>query len=325
MQKRRYQYLFGPVPSRRFGRSLGVDLLCERRCSFDCVFCEAGVTDVLTVERREYVPTGAVIAELHDWLAQGGRADVITLAGTGEPTLHTGLGDVIDAVHAACRLPVALLTNSTLFGDPAVREAAARADIVKASLSAWDDASLALLNRPVAGLTFAGLLDGLQAFRALYRGRFWLEVILVRGVNDAPDPVRRIAALANGLRAEKVQINTVVRPPAFPTAVAVDARSLAQLAALFSPPAEVIAPHRGAGTPAGGEGGASAPPALAAMLARRPCTARDIADVTGMSLGAAEATAEQLVSTGTVRRLDKGGKCYYGVQPGAGAADPPDV
>jgi len=247
MKKKRYRYLFGPVPSRRFGRSLGVDLLCERRCSFDCLFCEVGATDTLTCERREYVPTAAVIAELHEWLAEGGQADVITLAGAGEPTLHTGFGEIIDAVHAACRIPVALLTNSTLLGDPEVMAAAARADIVKVSLSAWDDASLAALNRPAAGVTFAGVLSGLQQFRAIYGGRLWLEVLLVRGINDKPEQVARIAAFAAGLTPEKVQLNTVVRPPAFEPVEAVDDETLRSLAALFTPPAEVIAPHRGGG------------------------------------------------------------------------------
>jgi len=311
MQKKHYHYLFGPVPSRRLGRSLGVDLLCERRCSFDCLFCEVGATESLTRERREYVPTAAVIAELREWLAEGGQADVITLAGAGEPTLHTGFGEVIDAVHAACRIPVALLTNSTLLGDPAVREAAARADIVKVSLSAWDDASMVALNRPAEGLTFAALLNGLHAFRAMYNGRLWLEVLLVRGINDAPEQVARIAVLAAGLAPEKVQLNTVVRPPAFESAEAVDEESLASLAMLFTPPAEVIAPHRGGG--AARRELATADDRLTAMLARRPCTARDIADVMGITPETAAARAEMLVAAGAVRRIEKDGMRYYGV------------
>lgn len=243
MQTKHYRYLFGPVHSRRLGLSLGVDLLDRRRCSFDCIFCEVGATELLTLERGEYVPTTAVIAELQDWLAAGGKADVVTLAGSGEPTLHSGFGEVIDAVHDACNLPVALLTNSTLLWDPEVRRAAARADIVKVSLSAWDDQSLAALNRPAAGLTFARLRDGLQAFRAMYTGSLWVETLLVRGVNDQPGQVSRIAALVAGLRPEKVQLNTVVRPPAMGNAAAVEGAALQRLAALFTPSAEVIAPH----------------------------------------------------------------------------------
>ncbi len=243
MQTNQYRYLFGPVHSRRLGLSLGVDLLDRRRCSFDCVFCEVGATERLTLERREYVPTAAVIAEFLDWLAAGGTADVVTLSGSGEPTLHSGFGEVIDAVHKACSLPVALLTNSTLLWDAEVRAAAARADIVKVSLSAWDDQSLAALNRPVKGLSFARLIEGLHAFRAVYTGSLWVETLLVQGVNDQPGQVSRIAALVSGLHADKVQLNTVVRPPAESIAAAVEGAELEHLAALFTPPAEVIAPH----------------------------------------------------------------------------------
>lgn len=246
MQKKHYRYLFGPVHSRRLGLSLGIDLLDRRRCSFDCVFCEVGATELLTLERREYVPTTVVIAEFREWLAGGGKADVVTLSGSGEPTLHSGFGDVIDAVHAACSMPVVLLTNSTMLGDPAVRAAAARADLVKVSLSAWDDDSLAALNRPAAGLTFARLLEGLHAFRECYSGALWVEALLVYGVNDTPDQVARIATHVAGLRPDKVQLNTVVRPPADDHACAVDEETLSRLSALFEPPAEIIAPHQGA-------------------------------------------------------------------------------
>ncbi len=314
MEKRRYRYLFGPVASRRFGRSLGVDLLCERCCSFDCVFCEVGPTEVSCLERREYVPTGAVIAEIKDWLAGGGSADVITLAGMGEPTLHTGFGAVIDAVHEACSIPVVLLTNSTLFGDPDVRASASRADIVKASLSVWDDASLAAVNRPAEGVTFSNLLEGLQAFRAMYTGRFWLEVILIQGLNDAVSQVRRIAAFASALHPEKIQLNTVVRPPAFPS-VAVDPGVLQELAGLFVPSAEVIASVRE--TVPEPEDGKVEAAALVSMLSRRPGTVADMAAATGIPAGKIHAIAEKLVAGGQLCRLDKNGDGYYGVQPGA--------
>ncbi len=240
-----YRYLFGPVPSRRFGRSLGVDLAGGRRCSFDCVFCEVGKTDCLTRQRQEYVPTSAVIGELRAWLAEDGVADVITLAGSGEPTLHTGFGEIIDAVHASCKIPVALLTNSSLLTEPGVRSAAARADIVKVSLGAWDEASFEALNHPVPGLTFAGVMQGLRLFRAQYQGRLWVEVMLVCGVNDVPWQVERIAALVADLQPATVQLNTVVRPPAFADAEPLADESLERLAALFTPKAEVIVQHRG--------------------------------------------------------------------------------
>ena len=311
MMSATYRYLFGPVPSRRFGRSLGVDLLCARRCSFDCVFCEVGDTDLLTVERAEYVPTADVIGEIHDWLDCGGVADVITLAGMGEPTLHTGFGDIIDAVHASCAIPVVLLTNGTLFGDAGVRAAAARADVVKASLSAWDDASLARLNRPADALSFERLMDGLREFRREFDGPLWIEVMLVRGINDEPGQVARIAALAAGLHPDKIQLNTVVRPPAAAGSEAVPGDVLQRLAPLFTPVAEVIAPwKRGGGAVQGADD-----TLLRAMLARRPCTARDIADSLGLSIEEATSRAERLRRNGDLQGIACDGILYYSAWP----------
>ncbi len=131
----RYKHLFGPVPSRRFGRSLGIDLTPFKTCSFDCIFCQLGHTTVLTADRSQHVPLKQVFDELDDWKKNDGVADILTLAGSGEPTLHSGFGEVIE--HArSLGLPVALLTNGSLLHLPEVRKAAAGADIVKVSLSA---------------------------------------------------------------------------------------------------------------------------------------------------------------------------------------------
>ncbi len=308
MNRSHYRYLFGPVASRRLGRSLGIDLTPGRQCSFDCVFCETGRTCDVTTGRRAFVSADAVIGELRAWLAAGGTADVITLAGSGEPTLHTGFGAVIDAVHAACQIPVALLTNGALLSDPAVRVAAGRADLVKVSLSAWDDASLAALNRPAEGLQFTTLIKGLRAFSAVYNGRLWVETILVRGINDAPEQVARIAALAGDLHPEKVQLNTVIRPPADAGMEAVPPSELERLAALFVPPAEVI------GLPPAAMGDAREGPdagALVAVLGRRPCTAEDLAAGLGLEADVVRTWLDDLLAAAAIRREEQDGRIYY--------------
>ncbi len=294
---------------------MGIDLLCARRCSFDCVFCEVGHTDTLSMARGEFVPTADVIAEIQTWLEDGGTADVITLAGAGEPTLHTRFGDVIDAIHARCAIPVVLLTNSTLLGDAVVRADAARADIVKVSLSAWDDASMRQINRPVDGLPFAALYAGIMAFRAMYRGDLWLEVVLIRGINDRPDQVAHIATLASALNPDKVQLNTVVRPPAVPGITAVPAAELLRFSMLFSPQAEVIA-LRGEPLEACHAQGAGFADGLLAMLARRPCTVQDIARVCGMDEAQAARQMQALVTRGAVQGTMRGDRCYYSSMPG---------
>ena len=174
------------------GRSLGVELITAKTCSFDCLFCESGPTTVHTLHRDRLVPVGDVLDELSDWFDRGGTADYVTLAGAGEPTLHLDFGRVLEALKPR---PVqsALLTNSSLMHLPEVRRDAAMADLVKASLSAWDETSFRRLNRPCDGVDFREILDGLTAFRSAFTGRFWLEVMVLDGINDNPADMRRIA------------------------------------------------------------------------------------------------------------------------------------
>ncbi|MDY7035834.1 MAG: radical SAM protein, partial [Thermodesulfobacteriota bacterium] len=171
-----YRYLFGPVPSRRFGRSLGVDLNPYKTCSLDCVFCQLGRTTKKTITRREYVPTESVLSELHEWLNEDGRADYITLSGSGEPTLHSRFGDVLQFIRSQSTIPAVLLTNGTMLNLQEVREAAACADVVKTSLSAWDQPSYIWMNRPYPQLRFDHLIEGQKAFRAQFNGQLWVEV-----------------------------------------------------------------------------------------------------------------------------------------------------
>lgn len=236
-----YAHLFGPVLSRRMGWSLGIDLVPHKTCSFDCPFCQVGRTTGKTITRREYVPVKAVLSELEDWMSRGGQADYITLAGSGEPTLHSRFGDVLRAARGAGRYRTALLSNGTLLSRAAVRRDAGCADIVKASLSAWDENSFQRVNRPHPSLCFRQVLRGLVDFRGTFDGEFWIEVFLLRGINDAPAQVRRIAAHVASVTPDRIQLNTVVRPPAEPSALAVPDEQLHELARLFAPRASVIA------------------------------------------------------------------------------------
>ena len=235
-----YQHIFGPVNSRRLGRSLGIDLVPRKVCSFNCVFCQVGCTTDLVLERAEYVPFDEVLSEFDGWLAEGGTADYATLAGSGEPTLHSRFGDVIKAVRDRCDARPVLLSNGSLFHLADVRGAACGADIVKGSLSAWDQASFERINRPHPDLSFDNVVSGVKALREEFGGELWLEVVAVGGVNDTADAMERIAALANGVKAERIHLNTVIHPPAEDTALAVPSERLREFAGLFEPAAEVL-------------------------------------------------------------------------------------
>ena len=213
----RYKYLFGPVPSRRLGRSLGVDLIPFKTCTLDCLFCEVGTTTCSTLTRKEYVPTGDVIDELSDWFRRGEGADYITLAGSGEPTLHAGFGRILEFVNDNASVATAILTNGTLLSLPKVREDASRASLVKVSLSAWDQASYERLHRPCSGVSFDAMVDSYVKFRDQFKGKLWAEVFLLEGVNARDSQVARIAELVDRVSPDRVHLNTAVRPPADPS------------------------------------------------------------------------------------------------------------
>ncbi|MFU8781253.1 MAG: radical SAM protein [Kiritimatiellia bacterium] len=314
-----FRYLFGPIASRRFGRSLGVDLLGRRICSFDCVFCEAGPTQTCTFVRDAFTPVALVISELRAWFGAGGEADVVTLAGRGEPTLHTGFGAVIDAIHGMSALPVVLLSNGSLLWMPEVRAAAARADIVKISLSGWDDASLAAVNQPAAGVTFDAYLAGMIAFRKQFRGELRLEVMFLAGFNDTREAAGKIARLAALLAPDKVELNTVVRPPADSRVLPVADDKLAAFVPLFGSRAVVIGRCVAARAPAVPVAAEQDPgPQILALLARRGCTLAEIALAVDLSQAVTAGYLQRMVAAGVVVRTgaDPG---YY--QVGAGVRE----
>ncbi|MFW6170195.1 MAG: radical SAM protein [Planctomycetota bacterium] len=302
-----YDYLFGPVPSRRLGRSLGVDLTPFKTCSFDCVFCQLGRTTNKTLARQEYVPTSAVIQELHDWIESEGNADVMTLSGSGEPTLHASFGKVIDAIRSSTSVPVAVLTNGSMLGDKAVREAAGRANIVKVSLSAWDQLSFQRINRPHPGLHLQDIVDGARAWRETLTGELWIEVFIVSGMNDDEKEAGKIAELVKSIQADRVQLNTAVRPPAEDFVRAVPAEELARLAEFFDPIAEVTAEFSSEQSP----GIQANENTILEMLERRPCTAEQIAGVFGMHGNEVSKYLGKLTRTGRIRAQREGDDTYY--------------
>jgi wyosine [tRNA(Phe)-imidazoG37] synthetase (radical SAM superfamily) len=277
-----------------------------KTCSLDCVFCQLGHTTVKTLERREYVPTEKVLMEIGTWILEGGKADYITLAGSGEPTLHSGFGEVIDFIHSSTDFPVALLTNGTTLHLPEVRAAAAKADVVKVTLSAWGQESFEHIHRPCEKATFNRIVNGTYAFRRDFKKNLWIEVFLLDGINSDIENVRRIAELVREVRPEKTQLNTCVRPPAETTAVAVSGDKMFELARLFEPPAEVIAEFR------------SDCPIIAVneidileMLRRRPCTAVQVAAAFDMHLNEVSKYIGRLLKKKLIYSDGTGADTYY--------------
>lgn len=309
-----FKYIFGPVPSRRFGLSLGVDLVPLKTCTLDCIFCEVGPTTSLTLLRKEYVPVDAVLKELEAWFALNLKADFITVTGAGEPTLHTRFGDVLAAIRAHGRVRSALLTNSTLLYLPEVRAAARQADVVKVTLLAWDQASFAAITRSHAGLEFARLVEGLRLFRREFNGELWMEVFLVPGLNAEQSQVEAIAAQARSIGPDRVQLNTAVRPTAQQDVAPLSEAQLRSLTACFTPEAEIIARF----APSSSSSRSADKASVLAMLQRRPCTVEDIKHSFALRREEVVAILRELVDGNAVREEARNGETYYfGTQKGS--------
>ena len=298
-----YKYLFGPVPSRRLGRSLGIDVTPFKTCSFDCVFCQCGCTTRLVTGRAEFVPFADVCAEIESWLNEDGQADCITFAGSGEPTLYSRLGELIDFIKAHTKIPVIVLSNGTLLHRVMVRNELLSADIVKVSLSAWDDVSLKKINRPAVGITFDQLLAGQREFRNVFAGNLWLEVFLMEGINADPEQVRKIAAAAAEIRPDKIHLNTAVRPPAEALVRPVAKEKLAALCELFTPRAEIVASFSAA--PISGSG--LTVEALVDLIRRHPVTVAQLA----ANFGAEPSSILPLLDDCRLQQEVRGGEVYY--------------
>ena len=302
-----YHYIYGPVPSRRFGRSLGIDLMPHKTCCLDCVFCQLGATSRKTLEPQCYVPTDQVIREFENWCETNGDADYITLSGSGEPTLHAGFGKVLAAVKTQRHIPAVLLSNGVVFDRAEVREAAGQADIVKISLSAWDQASFEWINRPHPDFAFDRVVEGQKAFRQEFKGQLWLEVFLVQGLNAMPAQVHQIATLAREIAPDRIHLNTVTRPPAESFAMPVTQERLSLLTALFKPRAEIINEYKPYETePIGAD-----QESIRAILKRRPCTSRQIADVCGLHFYEVTKYLATMMREKHVRTERRNGSIYY--------------
>ncbi len=302
-----YTYLFGPVPSRRLGRSLGVDLIPFKTCTMNCTYCQLGETPCEVSERGNYVPMPDVLAELERWKQADGRADHITLAGSGEPTLHSAFGEVLRWVkdHADC--PSVLLTNGTLLYLPEVRAAAALADKVKVTLSAWDETSFQQIHRPAEGVTFERLLEGERAFRQEYSGELSIEVFIIEGVNSDLSCIRKIAALIELINPDRIDLNTAVRPPADSGVRAMTPEALEILAREFGPKARVTASFKTLEI----QSLEITPETLLGLIQRHPATAIQLARDFNVQVESTVQSLEGLVSEGQLFSEERDGETYY--------------
>ncbi len=320
--------IFGPVNSRRLGRSLGIDLFPNKICNLNCIYCEVGRTGVAVGRRDVYSKTSELLAEIDRFCADRERVaevDVVTVTATGEPTLHLDLGTILHHLKTRTNKPLAVLTNGTTLNDPQVRADLMPADIITPSLDSAREESFRKIDRPMAGMDLAEIIAGLQTFSHEYTGKLWLEILLAQGINDAPEDIDALIAAIHPMRIDRIQLNTVVRPPAETFAHAL---SPAELSAVgkrfqqalslpvdlpFAPATEPVPPAQPC--PVQSHSATTTETVLreiVEMLQRRPCTAADI-DRTFHLNGPEKVKhlLEPLIQSGALLVQEHGGKRFY--------------
>jgi wyosine [tRNA(Phe)-imidazoG37] synthetase (radical SAM superfamily) len=321
-RERSFRHVYGPVPSRRLGRSLGVDLVPFKTCTYDCVYCQLGRTTTKTTERKDYVPVEEVLSELREWLGRGEACDYISLAGSGEPTLHSGIGTLLRAIKGMTEIPVAVLTNGSLLWMKEVQDELLEADLVIPSLDAGDAHLFQWVNRPVEGFSFDQMVEGLASFTRRFEGEVWLEMLLLEGVTAYPAQVEKLAALVRRIGPARVQLNTASRPPAELFARPVSEGRMLAMASLLPGRVEVITTREDPAVSAG-SGPGTGEPSILTLLERRPCTATDVAEGLGIHLNEALKTLDHLAVAGTVKTVASADKTFYIVtERGAPAGSP---
>lgn len=312
MSEKELRWIYGPVFSRRLGRSLGIDLVPFKVCTYDCLYCQLGRTTNKTMQRGTYSVERAedILDELKERLELNLNPDYISLAGSGEPTLNTQIGPLIDGIKGMTDIPVAVLTNGSLLWMEEVRKALMGADLVLPSLDAGDDHAFRLVNRPHRSMDFEKMVAGIAEFSRVFPGSVWLEVFVLDGITGKSDEMKKIAALAERIAPERVQLNTVSRPPTEKSARAVDRDALKELSGLFTGKVEVISENLQEDTSPSAEEEAGDSNILS-LLSRRPCTVEGVAMGLGLKTGTVVKRLGVLVKQGAVKTVRGNNDLFY--------------
>ena len=302
--------VFGPVASRRLGKSLGVNIVSKKICSLDCLYCEVCKTNTLTLKRAPYIPVEKILAEFSaKYPLVKNKTDVITITGMGEPTLNSHLKEIIAGIKELSEHPVALLTNSTLLSDSNVAEALMQLDIIVPSLDAVTQDIFEIVDKPAPGLKINEIIKSLISFSCKFSGKLYLEILLVKGINDSPAELLRLAEMAKQIRHTKIQICTVFRPPAWEGAERLSESEIKEICMFFS--------KQGLNVEFAGAFNVHASKnvtpeikkqLLESLLCIRPVTVQDISEGIGISAEEAELL---IASIDSVQIQNYNGEIYY--------------
>lgn len=303
-----YKHLFGPVPSRRLGMSLGIDLTPKKVCTLDCVYCEVGKTTKLTVDRMEYVKYKRIISELDDFMSKGIKVDYFTFSGSGEPTLNIKIGELISFIkNKYPSIKTAVLTNGTLLNNKSLREEIIESDLILPSLDAASQDIFEKINRPHSSLKIESYIQGLIDLRKEYRGGIWLEILLLKGYNDGKEELDKLYKAIKEIKPDKIQLNTLDRPGILSDLQALSKEELEGIQNSWQlPNLEIIASAAKRTTIDSFQGDIET--RILETIARRPCTLDDLHQFLGLHVNEINKYLGTLETSGkiTTVTLDRG-------------------
>ncbi|MFH1076626.1 MAG: radical SAM protein [Pseudomonadota bacterium] len=276
------KYLFGPVPSRRIGISLGIDFFSQKTCTYDCVYCECGKTSHLSLTRKEYAPFEALASELNAYLDARPLLDYITFSGSGEPTLYSRIGEVVTFIkkkHPSYKICV--ITNGSLLYLEQVRSEIKDADLIIPSLDAVSHEAFVKINRPHPGLAVETIVQGLVSLGKEYKGHLWLEIFIIPGVNDTRSELDRFKIVLDIVKPEKVQLNILDRPGVEKWVKPADRKDLEKIAEYLEYEAIEIITSKGQDKKTE-LFYANPKDIIIQTLKRRPCTIEDLSKIVGI-------------------------------------------
>jgi wyosine [tRNA(Phe)-imidazoG37] synthetase (radical SAM superfamily) len=306
-----YRHLYGPVPSRRLGRSLGVDLVPHKVCTYDCIYCQIGKTTQKTLIRKEYVPVNDILNEIEIFLREGSSSvDYVSLGGSGEPTLHSEIGRIIEGIKAITSIPVAVITNGGLLYDQKVREDLLKADVILPSMDAVSPDVFEKINRPYPGFSIERMIEGLAEFRKAFKGQIWLEILFCKGVNDKPEELKKMKEVIERIQPDLIHLNTVVRPPSEKWAIPLNQREMEEIRAFLGERASIISEF-------------DRHPSLVSerdikeeilkILKRRPLSQSDLSKGMGIPQNELDQYIKPLIQEGKIHPRMFGDSVYYGI------------
>ncbi len=310
--KKTYRYLYGPVPSRRLGRSLGIDLVPHKICTYDCIYCQIGKTTEKTLVRKEYVPVREIVEEVRRFLKEETPViDHLSLTGSGEPTLHSRIGSIAEGIKIITSIPVAVITNGSLLHEEEVRRDLLHADIVLPSLDAASPEIFNRINRPLSGFSVEKMIEGLVEFRKVFKGQIWLEILFCKGINDGEEELLKMKKAIDRIQPDLIHLNTVVRPPSEKWAAPLNQKEMERIKAFFGEKASIISEFD------------RHPPSIVErdvkeeilkILRRRPLSSTDLSKGMGIPEEELNHYVKPLIQEGRIQIRTFGGSIYYEIK-----------